>query len=386
MSSKVAVVVPVYKEELNEFEKISLAQARKVLGKYPLVFVAPEGKNFSYFAPKDFVAHFPPKFFQSAKTYNLLLLSPQFYETFAAFDYILIYQLDAFVFYDALEFFCSLGFDYIGAPVAYHSWYGMKAKKIPRVGNGGFSLRKVKTCHALLSEAVRRADWNFVLENFYEDAFFGFCGANEAVDFRCAPVDVAVRFAVDYFPDRFLRRVENKIPFGCHDWSKCSADAYVKIFRQAGYDLSALRSRMGNEDYLLRLEISLEIVAIKRLVREIRRGQSVLKYLPTKKFSSVRVIRDPDAEKILAGMIQEDGSFTDKIFLYDEKNFPQLVNDLSRENFPHLVITSEYDYSLIGQIERRGLSYGEHIFSFRREYLKHCEKIFHGLGKKKAVS
>ena len=381
MSSKVAVVVPVYKEELNEFEKISLSQARKILGKYPLVFVAPEGKNFSYFAPKDFVAHFPPKFFQSAKTYNRLLLSPQFYETFADFDYILIYQLDAFVFYDALEFFCSLGFDYIGAPVAYHSWYGMKTKKIPRVGNGGFSLRKVKPCHALLSETVRRPDWNFVLENFYEDAFFGLCGANEAVDFRCAPVDVAVRFAVDYFPDRFLRRVGNKIPFGCHGWPNCSADAYVKIFRQAGYDLSPLRSKMGNEDYLLRLEISLEIVAIKRLLRRIERGQSVLKFLPTKKFSSVRVVRSFEAEKILAGMIQEDGSFTDKIFLYDVENFPQLVDDLSRENFPHLVLSSEYDESLIEQIERRGLRYGENIFSFRREYLKRCEKIFHGLGK-----
>ena len=38
-SIKVAVVIPTYKEELDEFEKISLAQVRKVLGKYPIIFL-----------------------------------------------------------------------------------------------------------------------------------------------------------------------------------------------------------------------------------------------------------------------------------------------------------------------------------------------------------
>jgi len=44
------------------------------------------------------------------------MMSPAFYDAFKAFDYILIYQLDAFVFRDELEYFCSLGYDYIGAP------------------------------------------------------------------------------------------------------------------------------------------------------------------------------------------------------------------------------------------------------------------------------
>ena len=71
MSIKVAVVIPVYKEELNDLEKISLAQARKILGKYPFVFVAPEGKIFSYFESGDIVVQFPPQFFQSTKTYSI---------------------------------------------------------------------------------------------------------------------------------------------------------------------------------------------------------------------------------------------------------------------------------------------------------------------------
>lgn len=58
-STKIAVVIPTYKEELDEFEKISLAQVRKILDKYPLVFVVPEGKNFSYFNRDNIIVQFP---------------------------------------------------------------------------------------------------------------------------------------------------------------------------------------------------------------------------------------------------------------------------------------------------------------------------------------
>lgn len=381
LSPKVAVVIPTYKEELDEFEKISLAQVRKVLGNYPFVFVMPEGKIFSYLEKSDLVAQFPPQFFKNKRTYNDLMMSPFFYETFLDFDYILIYQLDAFVFYDALEYFCSLGYDYIGAPVAYHSWYGIKTKKTPRVGNGGFSLRKVKTCYQLLTECVALSNWEYFLENFYEDSFFGFCGVDENTDFHTAPVEVAVCFAVDYFPDRFLRRVGNKIPFGCHGWAKYSADAYVELFRKAGYDLRPLRDKMNDEDYKFALEAALDDLATRRFFRAFKRGKSPLQHLPTKRFASIRVIRSADAMKILAQMIQENSMLTDKIFLYDDVDFLSLVQDVQCEDLPHLVLTTDYDKSLIGHIERRGLEYGQHVISFRQEYLKYYEKLFHSLGK-----
>lgn len=43
---KIAVVIPTYKTELNPLEKISLDRCRKVFGRYPLIFVVPEGKKF----------------------------------------------------------------------------------------------------------------------------------------------------------------------------------------------------------------------------------------------------------------------------------------------------------------------------------------------------
>ena len=113
---KIAVVIPTHKTQLSPLEEISLAQCRKVLSRYPLIFVVPQGKNFPYIAPNGSAVQFPPQYFQSVQAYNRLSMSPKFYATFADFDYILIHQLDAFVFYDAAENFCRLGFDYIGAP------------------------------------------------------------------------------------------------------------------------------------------------------------------------------------------------------------------------------------------------------------------------------
>lgn len=98
MAHKVAVVIPVYKETLNEFEKISLTQVQKVLGHYQYIFVAPQGKNIPYVTQGSKVYFFPPQFFQNTKTYNYLMMSPNFYKAFLDYEYILIYQLDAFVF------------------------------------------------------------------------------------------------------------------------------------------------------------------------------------------------------------------------------------------------------------------------------------------------
>jgi hypothetical protein len=49
-------------------------------------------------------------------TYSQLLMSKEFYELFIEYDYIIIYQLDCFVFKDSLENWLYTGFDYIGAP------------------------------------------------------------------------------------------------------------------------------------------------------------------------------------------------------------------------------------------------------------------------------
>ncbi|MBR0060868.1 MAG: hypothetical protein IJP68_05250, partial [Selenomonadaceae bacterium] len=256
---KVAVVIPIYKEELDDLEKISLTQVRKVLKNYPIIFIAPEGKNFSYLEPGEMLVQFHPQYFQSGRTYSNLLMSPFFYEPFSVFEYMLIYQRDAFVFYDALEDFCRFGYDYIGAawPV---SWGKATPDKTLRVGNGGFSLRKVAACHRLLTETSRWPTWNNTLASTSEDSFFALCGANKDLDFQTAPVEVADLFSMEHYPDRCLRRLKDGLPFGCHGWSRLSADFYVELLAQFGYDLRPLRDQMQTKDYEFYLPRSLEMI------------------------------------------------------------------------------------------------------------------------------
>ena len=378
---KIAVVIPTYKAELNPLEKISLAQCRKVLGRYPLIFVVPQGKNFPYIAPNEFVAQFPPQYFQSVASYSRLMLSPEFYAAFAEFDYILLYQLDAFVFYDALEIFCRLGYDYIGAPWPRYSWRNPVCSRItPRVGNGGFSLRKVRACHEIVSIFTDYQPFRYVIEGSVEDGFFSLCGMLNADKFHVAPFDVAEKFSMEWYPARAVKKLGNRLPFGCHNWHRFGADFYVEIFAQLGYDLSPFRAQMLNNDRDVQMRLGLEMLATRRLIRRTERGQSISHYLPTKNFASVRVLRSPDTLKILSRLLWE-GVVAEKIFIRDATDVAALLDDIHRENLPHLLIATEHDDLLLAELKRRKFVYGEQVIWFQLEYFRRCEEIFHSLGR-----
>lgn len=368
MKPTVAVVIPTYKAELTPLEEISLAQCRKVLGNYPLIFFAPEGKIFPYFKPGDGIVHFPAHYFQSVQTYCQLLMNSRFYEAFREFDYILIYQLDAFVFYDALEEFCCLGYDYIGAPWSKYCWKDSRKPRTPQVGNGGFSLRKVQSCLRVLRDCPPLSDMP-------EDAFFAWCGVNEGFEFTAAPVATAQLFSMEHNPARHLQRLQG-IPFGCHNWQRFSADFYVKLMARFGYDLRSLRGQMGNEDVNWYTPNMLSNLAMERLVRRAERNLPVGHYLPTKHFASIRVLRDEKTLQVLTQLITE---VSGEIFMYD--SWIALADDVIATDLPQLIMTLYDDDVLIELIESRGLIYGRHVISYQREVLNWYEKFFHNLGK-----
>ncbi|MEY2895396.1 MAG: hypothetical protein RIS42_1115, partial [Bacteroidota bacterium] len=102
---KVAVVIPLYQTKLNPQEEVSLRQCVRILGKHPIIIVAPESLDLSFLSPFGITPktiRFKDEYFKSTKTYNKLLTSTVFYEAFANYEYILIYQLDAYVFEDNL--------------------------------------------------------------------------------------------------------------------------------------------------------------------------------------------------------------------------------------------------------------------------------------------
>src|SRR6266487_2982895 len=119
MRKEVAVVIPVYRPQMTAYEEISLNQCLKILGRYPLIFISPDDLDMSSYltrAPHAEVRTFASSHFQNLDAYDRLLLSKPFYDRFRDYRYILIYQLDAFVFSDQLEDWCARGFDYVGAP------------------------------------------------------------------------------------------------------------------------------------------------------------------------------------------------------------------------------------------------------------------------------
>ena len=126
------------------------------------------------------------------------MLDVELYRSFSSYAYMLVYQLDAFVFNDRLLEFCSMGYDYIGSPMRRtDSWRDIGCS----VGNGGFSLRKISSMLRVLRRkkeifARRPEAWE---ENRFlpaEDLFFSFCATIPELDFHVPDFRTALEFAV----------------------------------------------------------------------------------------------------------------------------------------------------------------------------------------------
>ncbi len=249
----VVVAIPIYKAALTDLERQSLSQCVTVLGRYPLVFFGPSSLNADTYlrvAPSAAVQRFDDRYFSAVEGYSRLLLSESFYESLAHFDYVLIHQLDAFVFYDALQYWCSRDFDYLGAPFRNETdsgWMG--------VGNGGLSLRRIQSCLAVLRcsrkehvpsywrmerlvttsrlklalksyrwvkkqigfrDDVKRFLARFLEEGRPEDIFWGLHASRFHRAFRVAPVDAALDFAIEGGLMETRARYLLQPPFGCH--------------------------------------------------------------------------------------------------------------------------------------------------------------------------
>jgi hypothetical protein len=239
MKKLVVVAIPIYKSILTENEKISLKQLNKILGdKYDIVFIAPKSLNFDYGdAYNHFkIERFSDQYFKSTASYSEMLLSVAFYQRFPKYQYMLIYQLDAFVFSDQLEKFCHMKFDYIGAPIpkAFNLWRSIGC----RVGNGGFSLRKIDSTIRLLENKDHILGDHPMKKTFneIEDLFFAFCGTQKEFNFKVAPVSLAMKFSLEH--SSLLKKLKTKLPFGCHGWYKSNTYIWKPFIEKYGYKVN----------------------------------------------------------------------------------------------------------------------------------------------------
>jgi len=254
-SKTVAILVPLSnRAELTPDEKISIRHLRRFLGHYDKFLLAPQ--TLPVEMPGFRVARFDgKKYFGSAAAHSRLLFSPEFYETFRDYRYILIYHLDSLVFSDQLLEWCETDVDYIGAPWLKCPEYPWITE--PKVGNGGFTLMKVESVLRVLHSPRASVDpvayWqrfcaehpqrSVQLLNFprkylkhlpvfnnvrwetkrftsNNDGFWADRAAHYYPPFKVASVEEGLRFAFEAPPRLCFELNHRQLPFGCHAWMK----------------------------------------------------------------------------------------------------------------------------------------------------------------------
>ncbi|WP_028297186.1 DUF5672 family protein [Olivibacter sitiensis] len=220
---KVAIVIPVYKEIADPVEKRSFWQCMDILVGYPIVLVVPQSLNTTYYetlAKKPLIIErFPNEYFLDITSYSRLLVSRLFYKRFLTYEYILLYQLDAWVFRDELALWTGKGYDYVGAPwleappitSGKKPIINLSSKLVNKVGNGGLSLRKVKS-HLAWSKWTR---FLFIFLPKNEDVLWTLF-----VPFKKPNAREALHFAFERSPRKSFELINEQLPMGCHAWQK----------------------------------------------------------------------------------------------------------------------------------------------------------------------
>jgi hypothetical protein len=270
--NRVVVGIFVHKPGLTPFEKISLIQCWRVLRKYPIRLICPRNMDVDEYlelAPGIQVDPIDPLYLSSYQQYRRLILSSFLYDHLNQYVFMLTYVLDAFVFRDELLEWCAAGWDYIGAP-----WFQGFDSAAPNAdylgtGNGGFSLRCVKSLRAvshswkmILPAREVWATWMrngdrsreslawligfFTWRNRFcrslkdfqgtEDLFWCTTVPQRFDWFRLAPVEEARKFSFEVHPRRLLEET-GRLPFGCHKWHKYDLPFWKPIIESFGFEL-----------------------------------------------------------------------------------------------------------------------------------------------------
>ena len=249
---KIAIVIPVYKKlSANSKNESSLLEQTKEVFKERALFLAgPDCLSTNLGADErfDFIS-FDNEFFKDKFTYSRLLCSLQFYQSFSDYDFIQVVQTDCWLFEDKIDHFAAKGFDYIGAPWMKNGFEGKPEPELWKVGNGGFSLRKVSSflsvinqiestkkgtfpvftdfgrglVGALKQRGIRNNLRHYIKSPPGEDIFWSIYvplvfGKDE---FNVADPKTAAHYSFETLP-RYLYESVTKgtLPMGCHNWSR----------------------------------------------------------------------------------------------------------------------------------------------------------------------
>ena len=253
MIRKVVITIPLYKSNISKSEMLALNQLINVLKNHQINFFTFKELDFSQYSELlqnvDYsITYFKKFFFKDTLSYSKLLCSKSFYKKYKNYKYLLLYQLDAWVFRDELAYWVGQNYDYIGAP-----WFSDDNPEfgLPHflgIGNGGFSLRNIKNHLRVLSNFSYIISPFTIINNFIsepsftsflkmikyltfsnnshfllgkpeinEDVFWGTIVKRNYSWFKAPDMITAARFSTETNSEK-LYQINKQTPFGCHAW------------------------------------------------------------------------------------------------------------------------------------------------------------------------
>lgn len=292
---KCCIIIPIYKSKLDLSEIQSLNQCLSVLSKWKIFFVTYKSLDTLIYneicllySIKPLYVYFNKNYFDGIEGYNKLLLSKQFYKKFSAYTFMLIHQLDAYVFTDELDYWCNQNYDYIGAP-----WFNNLSQtdhKLWASGNGGLSLRRIKKFLSyynmsfenrfpfsyfiqkyfplnfknflriiyyfpdiLFQYITHISVKNYIQNNRNNEDFFWVNAFNNSLwdemynekklgalfdkrkikknfEFLVIPEsEIGLKFAFEAQPEYLFKLNNEKLPFGCHAWLKYNPSFWLQF-------------------------------------------------------------------------------------------------------------------------------------------------------------
>ena len=264
---KCVIVIPVYKQNPEISELASFKQCLSILNKYDIVIITYQSLSIDSYINESNnlnislkIEYFEEKYFKSVYGYNQLCLNKELYLRFSNYEYMLIYQLDAWAFEDKIDYWCSKEYDYIGAPI-----FDNKGKLLG-VGNGGLSLRKIEYCLKVLNRPIYLPyvtpkylfylyKYDFITSKhksikdiililfkiisksvgyknnikYYssskgdvnEDLLFSVMARHAwGVNINMPTINESIDFAFERFPSELYVKNNKRLPFGCHAFEK----------------------------------------------------------------------------------------------------------------------------------------------------------------------
>jgi glycosyltransferase involved in cell wall biosynthesis len=288
MRGSCVVVVPVYTLELSLSEKAALRNGMKKLRDYDFFFLHKQSIQVAdifeslSLTPSQALScrsgAVEDDWLCSTRSYSALLFQGWFYRLFEQWEYLLIFQQDAWVFGTGqdLAHWIDKGYTYVGAP-----WTGHLGLDTPDVGvgNGGFSLRHVgamihicesfKASHAPVFRGVELADQMTLFRDYdlipvsqwplifcrrllvffpmlfgwhnnlvylskvvqtQEDHLFCLYAPLIFPWIRIPSMAEAAAFSVETNPRETCAFYQVRRPFGCHAWEKYQLDFWLSTY------------------------------------------------------------------------------------------------------------------------------------------------------------